>query len=556
MKKVLLALLLISQFLFSQSRKGNLHFASENEAHLLYVTFSNSVDFHDADVKSELTGLNPDFQPVFDEYQFTLLPAIQISEDKLSQLSEASIRLTKQDEAVQRLKQIYKVEVSNTDNQKLFELAKKLETFDEVLNCELISQTPVPPPTDIAPTTNNYEPNQTYLGANPGVNMQYAWGLGLTGTGIRVRDVEYGFNPNHEDLNSVNASLASGMTISSSATATYTEHGTSVFGIVFAHKGTYGISGMAYGAQEMILFPEWQQSGYDRVNAVAQSVANSQVGDVIIYEMQAFGQGGSSATNYVPAEYSQAVWDLTRAASDAGIIIVEAAANGNQNLDAPFYAPYMARGDSGAIIVGGGRSNTTHNRISYSTYGTRVDVQGWSENVFACGYGDFIQVGGDFNQGYTNFSGTSSATPIVASCVIVLQSYYFAQTGTYMTPLQMRTLLKTTGIPQGTGVAGNIGPLPNMQAAIAQINATLSVENPLFQAVSIYPNPVQSGFYVSIGSEISFGLEIVDAIGRVVLSNSSVASNEAINIANLPSGMYLIKITSEGKSTVKKLLKQ
>jgi hypothetical protein len=66
------------------------------------------------------------------------------------------------------------------------------------------------------------------------------------------------------------------------------------------------------------------------------------------------------------------------------------------------------------------------------------------------------------------FSGTSSATPIVASCVIVLQSYYFSLTGKYLTGKQMRDILVNTGIPQGG--SKHIGPLPNMKNALEAID--------------------------------------------------------------------------------------
>lgn len=557
MRALLIGFLFFTLNLFAQHQKGEFRLLSDSETHELYVAFDTTVVFHGEAYEEQLVFQYPELKDVIEGHQLQFEKGIAISETQFQLLSEGAIRTSGNDFSVQKLKNILKVILPDASNAKLLELARKLERFNPVEYCALESLKPVPPPTDIPPITSNYEPNQTYLGPDPGVNMNYAWGMGLTGTGIRVRDVEYGFNPNHEDLNQVNVSIASGMTINSSATTAYTEHGTPVFGIVMAHKGTYGISGMAHGAQEMVLFPEWQQTGYNRVNAVTQAIANSQAGDVILYEMQAFGQGGSSATNYVPAEYSQVIWDLTKAATDAGIIIVEAAANGNQDLDAAFYAPYMARGDSGAIIVGGGLANTSHDRISYSTYGTRVDVQGWAQNVFACGYGDLFQIGGDFNQGYTNFSGTSSATPMVAACVIVLQSYYFGLTGSYMTPAAMRNLLKTTGIPQGTGVAGNIGPLPNMQAAIQQIVSNLSVKDESFFAVSVYPNPAKNSFFVRLPDVLAmFSVEVYDAVGRVVLHRQNLNTDDEIDIAALPSGMYFVKVMNGDKSTVKKLLKQ
>lgn len=557
MRALLLGFLFFVPSLFAQQRKGEVRLHSDSEEHVLYVAFTSAIVFEGDNYNEQLVMQYPELASVIAEYQLQFEKGIPVSDVQLQALSEAAIRASGNDLAIKKLKNILKVSLPFATNERLLELAKKLEDFNQVEYCALESLKPVVPPFDVPPITSNYESSQTYLGPDPGVNMNYAWGLGLIGSGIRVRDVEYGFNPNHEDLNQVNVAIASGMTINSSATTAYTEHGTPVFGIIMADKGTYGISGMAYGAQEMVLFPEWQQTGYSRVDAVTQAIANSQPGDVILYEMQAFGQGGSSSTNYVPAEYSQVIWDLTKAATDAGIIIVEAAANGNQDLDSAFYAPYMARGDSGAIIVGGGLANTSHDRISYSTYGSRVDVQGWAQNVFACGYGDLIQIGGDFNQGYTNFSGTSSATPMVAACVIVLQSYYFGLTGTYMTPSVMRNLLKTTGIPQGTGVMGNIGPLPNMQAAIQQIINNLSVQDESFLAVSIYPNPAENAFSVRLPEAVvMITLEVYDAIGRKVMYRQNLNTDTEIDIASLPPGMYYVKVMAGGKTTVKKLLKQ
>jgi len=563
LRAVLFGFLFLTLNLFAQDRKGHYRLLSDSEPHELYVTFKRSVTFVDDNFAKTLALTLPELKKVIEDYQLQFEKAIPVTEAHFQVLSEDAKRISGNDYAVQKLRNILKVKISDPTNEKLLELAEKLEAFDVVEYCELMSLQPIPPPTDIPPTTSNYEPNQTYLGPNPGVNMNYAWSLGLSGSGIRVRDVEYGFNPNHEDLNEVNVSLASGMTVNSSASTFYTEHGTSVIGIVMADKGTYGISGMAYGAQEMILFPEWQETGYSRINAVTQAIANSQVGDVILYEIQTYGQAGTTVNNFVPAEYSQVVWDLTKAATDAGIIIVAAAGNGNEvnvgeNLDTPGYSAYMSRGDSGAIIVGAGTSNVSHNRVPYSTYGTRVDVQGWGQNVFTSGNGaGGFSIGGDFNQSYRSVGGTSSATPIVASCVIVLQSYYFGLTGTYMTPSAMRNLLKATGIPQGTGVAGNIGPLPNMQAALQQIDTMLAVQDANFLAVSVYPNPACNTFSVRLSDSISsFSVEVYDAVGRKVRHQDNLNAEAMMDITLLPSGMYFVKVQNGEKTAVKKLIKK
>lgn len=546
-------LLFFNTILFAQSRKGEFQLAPNTNAHELYVSFFDTVVFQDenySEVLSEIDGL----KQLIAQYDIRFRKGFSISDEKIAALLESAKHNGYDGKSVQKLKNIIKFEIKNPTNERLLNLATQLEHLEMVEYCSLMPLQPIAPPGDIAPATPNYEPNQTYLDANPGVGMRYAWGLGLSGSGIRIRDVEYGFNKNHEELVDRNTFIAPGMTISTSATPSYTEHGTSVFGIMYADKGVYGTSGMAYDATEMVLFPEWQQTGYNRVTAVSQAIANSAAGDVIVYEMQAYGQSG----NYVPAEFDGPVWDLTKAATDAGIIVVEAAANGNQNLDSGYYNSYMARGNSGAIIVGGGTDTLAHNRISYSTYGSRVDVQGWANNVLACGTGDLMMIGGDFNQGYTNFSGTSSATPMVASCVVVLQSYYFGLTGTYMLPSDMRQLLKNTGVAQGTGVAGNIGPLPDMQAAILQINQNLSLTQNENISFTLFPNPVTDDVNILVPEvkDSNSQLEIYTALGQKVSGYKLQQGLTTLNISELSQGVYFVKVVDGKRTQTKKIIKR
>lgn len=528
----------------------------ENEAFNLYVAFDLSLDFtslksYNAIVLSHIS----DFDKIQKEYKINLSKGISISDEKLNFLSNSAIAVSGSDVSVRKLSNIFKVSIENPTRERLLALAEQLKTLKGVEYASLMASSAIQPPNDIMPVTTNFEPSQTYINANPGVNMEYAWGLGLNGSGIRIRDIEYGFNKNHEELVDRNAFVFPGMTISSSASLGYTEHGTAAIGVMYADKGNYGISGMANGASELILFPEWQQTGYDRVIAVSAAIQNSVAGDIVLYEMQTYGAQGS----FCAAEYDFPVWSLTKAATDAGIIVVAAAGNGSENLDALPYAAYRDRGDSGAIIVGGGKANTTHNRIASSTYGTRVDVQGWAENVRTCGYGNVITIGGDFNQGYTDFGGTSSAAAIVASCTVVLQSYYHGLSGNYLTSSQMRYILKQTGIPQGTGVFGNIGPLPNMQNAIIKIfnDYTLSIDDFDSNQFVIYPNPVQDKMEVLINNLfVNPKIEIYSSIGQLLNTYIGVPGANSINLSSFPNGFYIVKLVAGEKVYVKKVIKK
>jgi subtilisin family serine protease len=546
---------LISLFLNAQTRKNQFQLNSSSSKHELNVSFNSEIVL--SDKESILTQFS-DVASLSNEFQLNFEKTISFSVEKWNDLEKNAKQYAGNSSSVHQLKNIFRVIVENPSNEKLLLLATEFEKLNSVNYASLISLEPIKPPFDIPPTTPDFMVNQTYIGPNPGLNMQYAWDLGLKGGGIRVRDVEYGFNKNHEDLNEVNAFLALGMTVSSDATATYTEHGTAVVGIIIAGDDDYGMTGLAHEASEVILFPEWQEIGYSRINAVNQSIQNSTAGDIIIYEMQEDGPT-SSLTDFVPAEYNSVIWDLTKAASDAGIVIVAAAGNGNQNLNGTLYESYMNRGNSGAIIVGGGLSNLTHNKISYSTHGARVDVQGWSQNVFACGYGSLIMINGDINQGYVNFSGTSSATPMVAACAIVLQSYHHSLTGNYLTGPQLRTILKETGIPQGNPSAGNIGPFPNMETAVQRIydDYVLGLDVVNTTEFSVFPNPVQNQltFLTQQSLPEKASIEIFNALGQSVFQ-AKMPNEKQLDVSTLASGMYFVKVTDGNQSSTKKIIKK
>jgi hypothetical protein len=326
---------------------------------------------------------------------------------------------------------------------------------------------PPPPPGDIAPATPNLESLQSYRGVSPGYDANYARGLGALGAGVRFSDCEYGYDPGHEDLADAGITNCSRAAINPSVyTLGYDDHGTAVLGVNAAPHNGYGVSGIA-PQTTAAFYSEYTTLSYDRAAAIAGAVSDSEAGDVILLEMQDTGAGGG----YGPAELNSTVWNLTKLASDSGIIVVAAAGNGNQNLDSAAYDAYRARGDSGAIIVGAGSSGTNHTKLSYSTYGSRVNVQAWGESVFTTGYGSYARYGSDDHQAYTSgFNGTSSASACAAGVVCALQSYVLSSLGTRLTPGEMRGLLRATGFPQG-GTGGQIGAAVSLRRAIDALPA-------------------------------------------------------------------------------------
>jgi hypothetical protein len=313
----------------------------------------------------------------------------------------------------------------------------------------------VPPPHDPAPPTPNYEPNQTYRDPDPGIDVDYAWSQGAAkGAGVRLTDCEVAWRMDHEDFHDTTITPEPGQT---SCTGCSTFHGTAVLGVLCAGDNGFGVTGIASDADVWVYPTISVEEGQRHASAVAKACDDSQAGDVVLLE---FGDAGGG-----PAEVSLTIWTEVSICSDAQVVVVEPAGNGNQNLDGPVYDQYRARGDCGAIIVGAGSSTTGHFKLGFSTYGERVNVQGWGQNVWSTATG--LPEPPPLTQQYlgTN-AGTSMAGAIVAAACVNLQSYAVDRLCRRIDdPLVVRQILIDSGIPQGTPAAGHIGPALDLEEA-------------------------------------------------------------------------------------------
>jgi hypothetical protein len=342
--------------------------------------------------------------------------------------------------------------------------------FRQLPEVEAVYRVPRPAPSPVAPDyyTVSSGSYQKYQDAAPtGVDGRYAGTLtGARGTGVKICDVEYSYNASHVDLGTVTL-------VGSAGVDPYNDnnHGTAVLGVYGATANTEGVTGLAYAAQKLFAAAN-TASGYNVGAAVTTCAANISAGDVIVIEQQ---MSGPISGKYVPVEWYKPWYDAIRTAVAANKIVVEAAGNGGQNLDDPMYStgnnghyPFLAQNDSGAIIVGAGKSpaygTSARSAHDFSTYGSTVDLQGWGDGVVTTGYGTLYSAEGVNRYFASGFNGTSSATPVVAGSVASLQGRYKSLYGTFLTPASVKSRLRTYGTAQ-TGTK-NIGPLPDLRRAL------------------------------------------------------------------------------------------
>jgi len=280
------------------------------------------------------------------------------------------------------------------------------------------------------------------------------------GTGINIADIEYSWNADHEDLPPIAVGYGQPYDYYGN------NHGTAVWGeIVSKSDNGFGTSGLVPQATPFMFYPHGKDGKFSVAAAIYAAADSLVPGDVILIEQQTV-----CLDVYAPVSCYAAEYEAIRYATDAGIVVIEAAANGGLDLDDPQLNGIFDREarDSGAIMVGGGRAADR----SYigSSYGARVDMHAWYDwTVATTGYGDLSAA--DDNTMYTDsFSGTSSASPLVASAAVALQQAAKDQLGRVLSPVEVRELLVHTGQPQKADALGrNVGPLPNIHAAIERL---------------------------------------------------------------------------------------
>ncbi|MDA2274273.1 MULTISPECIES: S8 family peptidase [Bacillus] len=350
---------------------------------------------------------------------------------------------------------------------------------------------------------------QGYLEPAPlGINAPYAWSIkGGDGKGTTFVDMEYGWLFNHEDLVNQKIELISGQNKSE-----HHDHGTSVLGIVSAEDNNIGGIGIAPKAKVKVVSQIRDNGNYNTADAILSAVNNMQAGDILLLEAQATYDGYGDK-NYFPVEVKPDIFDAIRMGTNKGIIIIEAGANGGNDLDqfrdrngkqvlnrnSPDFK------DSGAIMVGAASARVPHKRSYFSNYGSRVDVYGWGNAVDTTDAkpSEFIT-----NLYTSSFAGTSSASPIIAGAAASIQGIAKNNQGRVYTPSQLRDILSdsSTGTKSNDPTSDKIGVLPDLKAILSKLGFSPNLGN---DSSIVFPEEqeINKGNKGNEGSTITFPKE-------------------------------------------------
>lgn len=454
------------------------------------------------------------------------------------------------------LSRLFRIDTKTMTPLEMLNLCEKLEKLEVITYCSLSPVAPLfqrtdptnntrPTPISRQSSTPDFSDKQGYLKDTVnGIYAQYAWDLGIYGEDVTFRDVEGSWDLQHEDLDNVFVGLKS-------KTNEWMDHGTNTIGVLMSQHNGFGVNGATPNAK-MYTYSVYNDSGSNsdpgRTLAVAKAIEEANVGDIIILELQDRGFDQTNFPDYGPADVKIAIWDLVKAATSDSILVVAASGNGKQNLDGSAYQSYRNRGDNGSILVGGGKPEDLSSNSS-SGYGELVRLQGWGYYVTTTGgntISDYVLQSGIHRNYTSNYSGTSSATPVVASAMGLVQSWTKKNQNRYLGPFEMRDILVSTGTPY-TGDK-DIGSLPNVKAAIEKLKAgsvtTIKDKSKVYSSsISLHSISIDN-IQLKLIKNGKYKISLYSLNGKLIASYNRQLSKgiSIVPIENIQPGMYILKV--------------
>ncbi|MBL8733584.1 MAG: hypothetical protein JNN13_14530 [Planctomycetes bacterium] len=328
-------------------------------------------------------------------------------------------------------------------------------------------------PQDLPPTTPLFTSLQHTFEPTPtGHGIWQSQGIyGARGAGVGFYQLEGTYILDHEDVSQLVAANFLGVPSPDDPAG---KHGTAGAGILCADRNQYGITGAADEATARFLCVDLN-GGLE--NSMALALAASQPGDVLMMVvmtlMPSLGPG-----SWIPIEFFQSVFDASLTVTANGRSLVATPGNGNMSLDDPMFLGRFDRSyrDSGAVFVGA-TAGALLQRASYCNWGSRVDVNGWGDQVATTSYGTIFFPNNDLRQAYTaSYAGTSASTPHIAAVLLMLQGAAQKQLGRRLTNAELMDALHTFG----PGTPDVIGRRFDVAAAMAHFGIAdgLSLQSP------------------------------------------------------------------------------
>ncbi|MDB0040722.1 S8 family serine peptidase [Algibacter sp.] len=397
-------------------------------------------------------------------------------------------------------------------------------------------------------TTFNYGDASNQIEMFNGDDLHLA---NYTGTGMTVAVMDAGF-PNVNDMASFKRLRDAGNLLGS---YDFVNRAIDVYSSIGSNHGTLVLSDMAGYIENQFVGTAPDASYYlfitedaPNENPVEESYwveaverADSLGVDVINTSL-GYTTYDNANYNYTPADMDGNTAYITRGANIAfekGLLMVTSAGNsGSSGVGAPADSEYV-------LSIGAVDALGTY--ATFSSVGSDIQPK-QKPDVVAQGQASYVITEDNI---IATADGTSFSSPILAGGIVCLWQALPSKTNA-----EIMQLVRASG-SQYTMPDYFLGyGIPNLELAL---NNALSVDSNLDNDlnINIYPNPAKDKFYLKLPSGDNLvTLHLYDILGKEINNYSVSQSNNIVDIAYLPKGIYLIKLEINTISKTFKLIKQ
>lgn len=270
----------------------------------------------------------------------------------------------------------------------------------------------------------------------------------------------------------------------------------------------------------------------ERADSLGVDVINTSLGYGAFYDNLNY--------RYSNTDYDGVTTFITRGAniaSEKGLLVVNSAGNeGNNGLNAP--------ADS-AGILSVGAVDGSGNKAWFSSVGSNIQPT-IKPDVVAQGQSSAVI---DENDVIGLADGTSFSSPILAGALACLWQALPDKTNLELMQL-VRASASQYNSPDyllGYGIPDLYGTL----------NSALSISNNTLNDMACFPNPVKDIFYIQLPQDLEgMPLKIYNVIGKLMMQKTMDKSVNSLDLSDLTSGIYFVRLEDQNQSKTIKLVKQ
>jgi subtilisin family serine protease len=362
----------------------------------------------------------------------------------------------------------------------------------------------------VAPAATVSDPSYASSWALPKIQAPTAWDS-TSGSGVTIAILDTGIDSAHPDLA---PNMVPGWNVydNNSNTADVHGHGTWVAGVAaMAANNAKGSAGVAWGAKIMPVRIA-DANAYAYWSTVAQGIYWAADNGAKVVNVSYNGVSGSSTVQSA-AQYLR---------GKGGVVVVAAGNSGGLES--------IAANDSLLTVAATDQNDV---RASFSSYGAYVDLTAPGVSVYT------TTVGG----GYSNASGTSFSSPVVAATAALMLS-----ANSKLTPADVDSILKTTALDLGTvGFDQYYGTgRVNAAKAVAGAKTTVAADTvaPTVSIASPLGGKVTGVVPVDVNYSDNVGVTRADFYvnGQLVASDSLAPFAFAWDTAGKADGSYSLSV--------------